>query len=71
MFEKRRRSIPIAIQFVLEYAIRRVQVNLDGLKLNGTYQLLLYEDDVNKMGGIVHNIKEKTGALLVASKELN
>ena len=40
----------------LEYAIRKVQVNQDGLKLNGTLQLLNYTDDLNIMGGSVHTV---------------
>ena len=60
---------PLLFNIALEYAIRRVQVNQDGLKLNGTHQLLVYADDVNILGGSVHTIKESAKSLIVASKE--
>ena len=50
---------PLLFNFALEYAIKRVQVNQDGLKLNGTHQLLAYADDVNKFGGSAHTVKER------------
>ena len=56
--------------FPLDFAIRRVQVNQDGLKLNGTHQRLVYAGDVDILGGSVHTIKENAEALLLSSKEI-
>ena len=60
---------PLLFNFALEYAIKRVQVNQDGMKLNGTHQLLACADDVNILGGSVNTVKENAEALVVATKE--
>jgi len=60
---------PLLFNFALVFVTRRVQVNQDGLKLNGTHQLLVYADYVNILGGSVHTIKKNTETLVVASKE--
>jgi hypothetical protein len=60
----------LLFNFVLDYAIRRVQINQDCLKLNGTHQLLVCADDVNILGGSVHSVKKNTKALVVASRKI-
>ena len=61
---------PLLFSFALDYVIRRVQVNQDGLKLNGTHQPLVYADNVNVLGVSVHTIMVNTVYLVVASKKI-
>jgi hypothetical protein len=48
---------PLLFKFALEYAIRKVQGNQVGLKLNGTHHLQVYADDVNLRGDNTDTMK--------------
>jgi len=61
---------PLLFNFALKYAIRRVQVKENGLKLNGTHQLLAYADYVYLLEGSVHTLKENTEALVPNTREI-
>ena len=61
---------PMLFNYALEYAIRRVQVNQDGLKLNGTLQFLAYADDVNILEGNILTLKQNAETLLAATREI-
>jgi hypothetical protein len=59
----------LLFNFALGYAMRRVQVNEDGLKLYDTHKLLVHADDINILGESVHTINN-TEVLVVASKAI-
>jgi hypothetical protein len=61
---------PLLFNFGLEYAIRKVQENCAGLKLNGTHQLLAYAYDVNLLGDDMDTINKNTETLIDACKEV-
>jgi hypothetical protein len=47
-----------------------VQAKQEALELMGTHLLPVHADDVNILGGSIHNIKKITKALVVGSKEI-
>jgi hypothetical protein len=49
---------PLLLNFAFENAIRNVQKNQKGLKINGTHQLLAYAGDVIIVGESMDNIKK-------------
>ena len=48
---------PLLSSIALYYSFRKVQVNQDSLKLNGTYQVVVCVDGVNILRGRVHTVK--------------
>jgi hypothetical protein len=61
---------PLLFNFALEYAIEKAQESQVELKLNGTYQLLVYADDVNLLGDNIDTLKKSTETLIDVSKEV-
>ena len=52
---------PLLFNFPLEYAIMKVQKTNLGLDMNGTHQVLAYEDNVNLIGDDIRTIERNAG----------
>jgi hypothetical protein len=62
--------LPLLFNFVLEYAIRKVQVKQVVLKSNEIHQLLVYADDVNLLNDNIDAVKKKTQTIIDTTKEV-
>ena len=48
----------LLLMFAFECVIKKIQENQEGLKLNGTHQLMTYVDEVNLASENTFNCKE-------------
>jgi hypothetical protein len=60
----------LLFNLALEYDIRRVKENQEGLELNGTQQLLVYADNVNTLNKNINIIKKNKDAVLKGCREV-
>jgi hypothetical protein len=58
---------PLLFNSASEYAIRKVEENQVGLKLNGKHHLMTCADDVSLLGDNIDTIKIYTDTLIDAS----
>jgi hypothetical protein len=62
---------PLLFNFLVEYVIRRHRVNQEGLKFNGTHQLMfMFVVLTCILGQSVYTIKKNTEVLVFARKEI-
>jgi hypothetical protein len=61
---------PLLFNFTLDYAVRKVQENQVGLKVNETHQLLDYADDVNLLEDNIDTIKKTLKIYLMLVRRL-
>jgi hypothetical protein len=62
---------PLPFNCVLQYAIRKVEENREGLKMNGAHHLLVYTNDNSMLGENTAIIRKSTEALLQANREVS
>jgi hypothetical protein len=61
--------LPLLFNFALEYTIKKAQENQVGLKLNGTYELLICISDVYLLEDNIDTMKKNTGTLIYALRK--